>query len=198
MNKGQKGVETADSLHFTEAEERTLGEDISAKLRDKYGVVQDRDGAQVRHAGRQRCSPLRARGPELQWTFIVLDTDGINAFAAPGGFMHVTRGALALIQNEAELADVLGHEIIHVTAKHTFNAIKKSKRTAARRTSVTAGQKLAAATMSVTRCPRERLRSQGRKRLPTRQGIALANKVGYAPTRPGRVPDEAGGTEQET
>jgi predicted Zn-dependent protease len=41
----------------------------------------------------------------------VLDTDGVNAFAAPGGFIHITRGALALIQNEAELADVLGHEI---------------------------------------------------------------------------------------
>ena len=57
----------------------------------------------------------------------MLDTDGINAFAAPGGFIHITRGALALIQNEAELAGVLGHEIAHVTEKHTINAIKKAK-----------------------------------------------------------------------
>ena len=58
---------------------------------------------------------------------MVLDTDGVNAFAAPGGYVHITRGALALIQSEAELADVLGHEIGHITEKHTINAIKKSK-----------------------------------------------------------------------
>ena len=63
--------------------------------------------------------------PNLSWTFVVLDTDGVNAFAAPGGFIHVTRGALALIQNEAELADVLGHEIGHITIKHTIKAIQK-------------------------------------------------------------------------
>ena len=65
--------------------------------------------------------------PKLPWTFIVLDTDGVNAFAAPGGFVHITRGALALIKNEAELAGVLGHEMAHVAQKHTVNAIRKSK-----------------------------------------------------------------------
>jgi len=45
--------------------------------------------------------------PKLAWTFIVLDTDGVNAFASPGGFVHITRGALGLISNEAELAAVL-------------------------------------------------------------------------------------------
>ena len=64
--------------------------------------------------------------PNLSWTFVVLDTDGVNAFAAPGGFVHVTRGALALIQNESELANVLGHEIGHITIKHTIKAIQKA------------------------------------------------------------------------
>ena len=45
--------------------------------------------------------------PNLGWTFIVLDTDGVNAFASPGGIVHITRGALGLIRNEAELAGVL-------------------------------------------------------------------------------------------
>ena len=57
----------------------------------------------------------------------MLDTDGVNAFAAPGGFIHITRGALGLIGNEAELAGVLAHEITHVTEKHTIKAIQKSK-----------------------------------------------------------------------
>src|SRR5207244_2044860 len=61
------------------------------------------------------------------WTFIVLDTDGVNAFASPGGFVHITRGALALIKSEAELAGVLGHEITHVAHKHTVNATRKNK-----------------------------------------------------------------------
>ena len=56
----------------------------------------------------------------------MLDTDGVNAFAAPGGFVHITRGALGLIKNEAELAAVLGHEIGHVAHEHTVNAIRKA------------------------------------------------------------------------
>ena len=67
--------------------------------------------------------------PDLKWEFIVLDTDGVNAFAAPGGLVHITKGALGLIKSEAELAGVLGHEIAHITKKHTVNAIKKSKAT---------------------------------------------------------------------
>jgi Peptidase family M48 len=65
--------------------------------------------------------------PALNWTFIVLDTDGVNAFASPGGIIHITRGALGLIRNEAELAGVLAHEIGHVAHKHTVNAIRKNK-----------------------------------------------------------------------
>ncbi len=63
--------------------------------------------------------------PNLDWQFVVLDTDGVNAFAAPGGFIHITKGLLGLMKNEAELAGVLAHEITHVTEKHTVNAIMK-------------------------------------------------------------------------
>ena len=55
----------------------------------------------------------------------MLDTDGVNAFAAPGGFVHITKGLLGLMKNEAELAGVLAHEITHVTKKHTVNSIQK-------------------------------------------------------------------------
>ena len=74
-----------------------------------------------------RWSRSRARGRPSTGQFIVLDTDGVNAYAAPGGFVHITRGLLGLIKNEAELAGVLGHEITHVTEKHTIRAIQKSK-----------------------------------------------------------------------
>ncbi|MDO9195533.1 M48 family metalloprotease [Rhodoferax sp.] len=60
---------------------------------------------------------LSHRG-QLPWRFTVLDSPEINAFALPGGYVYVTRGILAYMQNEADLAGVLGHEIGHVTARH--------------------------------------------------------------------------------
>ena len=88
-------------------------------MRARYGVVQD---AAV-HRYVTLVGTLLAKTstrPNLPFKFIVLDTDGVNAFAAPGGFIHITRGALALMASEAELAGVLAHEIIHVTEKHTI------------------------------------------------------------------------------
>ncbi|MFN2570955.1 MAG: M48 family metalloprotease, partial [Gemmatimonadales bacterium] len=57
--------------------------------------------------------------PSLPWTFRVVDDPSVNAFAVPGGHVYVTRGILAHITNEAQLATVMGHEIGHVTARHT-------------------------------------------------------------------------------
>ncbi|HEX6940507.1 MAG TPA: M48 family metalloprotease [Longimicrobiales bacterium] len=57
--------------------------------------------------------------PDLNWTFTVLNSDITNAFALPGGYVYVTRGLLSLASTEAELAGVLGHEIGHVTARHS-------------------------------------------------------------------------------
>ncbi|MEL7216115.1 MAG: M48 family metalloprotease [Pseudomonadota bacterium] len=61
----------------------------------------------------------RSEQPNAPWTFTVLDSDQINAFAVPGGYIYVTRGLIALADDEAELAAVIGHEIGHVTAKHS-------------------------------------------------------------------------------
>ncbi len=169
-------------LQMTDAEEQELGAAVSDRIRTRYGVVQD--------AGVHRYVALvgtaLAQGstrPALPWTFVVLDTDGVNAFAAPGGYVHITRGALALIKNEAELAGVLGHEIIHVTEKHTIRAIQKSK----------AVQMGAAETLSGSSALMERAvtatydniveRGFGRaeENESDEKGVALANKTGYAP-----------------
>ncbi len=64
---------------------------------------------------------------DLPWTFAVIDTDGINAFAAPGGYIFLTRGLISILSSEDELAAVIGHEIAHVIKKHHFNVIKKQK-----------------------------------------------------------------------
>lgn len=65
--------------------------------------------------------------PNLPWTFRVVDDPAVNAFALPGGFVYVTRGLLAHLTNEAELASVVGHEIGHVTARHTAAAMSKQQ-----------------------------------------------------------------------
>jgi predicted Zn-dependent protease len=65
--------------------------------------------------------------PELPWTFKVVDDSSVNAFALPGGYIFVTRGILAHLNNEAQLASVVGHEIGHVTAKHAVNRISKAE-----------------------------------------------------------------------
>src|SRR6188472_775515 len=128
INKAQKAQEQKqkfDDLNITEDEEITIGSDVSLKIRQRFGVVQDPAVHKyVTLVG--TLVALQTERPKLPWTFIVLDTDGVNAFASPGGFVHITRGALGLIRNEAELAAVLGHEIAHVTRKHTINAIRKN------------------------------------------------------------------------
>jgi predicted Zn-dependent protease len=126
LQKAQEAKQALDELNVSEDEERAIGADVSEKIRARFGVVQD----QAVHKYVTLVGTLVAQQserPTLAWTFIVLDTDGVNAFASPGGFVHVTRGALGLIRNEAELAGVLAHEIGHVAHKHTVNAIRKNK-----------------------------------------------------------------------
>lgn len=70
---------------------------------------------------------LHTERPDLDWQFGVLDSDNINAFATPGGYVLITKGLLARLKNEAELAGVLAHETAHVVKKHHLNAMKKGK-----------------------------------------------------------------------
>src|SRR5690606_42162837 len=65
--------------------------------------------------------------PELPWSFGAVDDPTPNAFALPGGFIFVTRGLLGLMNSEAQLASVLGHEIGHVTARHSVSLISRQQ-----------------------------------------------------------------------
>src|SRR5712691_9539629 len=126
FKKAQDAKQKLDSVNVSDEEERKIGEDVSAKIRQRFGVVQD---AAVHKYVTLVGTVLaqHSERPNLAWRFIVLDTDGVNAFASPGGIVHITRGALGLILNEAELAGVLAHEIGHVSHKHAVNAVRKSK-----------------------------------------------------------------------
>ncbi len=65
--------------------------------------------------------------PDLPWHFGVIQSDDVNAFAAPGGYVFVTLGLYRLLQNEADLAGVLGHEVGHVIRKHHLKILQQSK-----------------------------------------------------------------------
>ena len=83
----------------------------------EYGVVADpKLQAYVNDVG-QRLARQSHRN-QLKWTFTVLDSPQVNAFALPGGYVYITRGIMAYLDSEAELAGVIGHEIGHVTARH--------------------------------------------------------------------------------
>jgi predicted Zn-dependent protease len=102
---------------MSESQEIALGEESDPQIVAMYGVYADAAvGAYVDSMG-QRLARVSHR-PNLKYTFRVVDSPVINAFALPGGYVYITRGILAHMNNEAELAIVLGHEIGHVTARH--------------------------------------------------------------------------------
>ncbi len=101
------------------SEEAEIAEGAKAhkQVLQEYGAYADpRLQAYVNDLG-QRLAKQSHRA-NLKWTFTVLDSPEINAFALPGGYVYVTRGIMAYLDSEAELAGVMGHEIGHVTARH--------------------------------------------------------------------------------
>lgn len=102
----------------TEDEQR-IGAEQHPRILVQYGGAYDEPELQayVERIGNDLAAVSEL--PELEFTFTLLDSEIINAFALPGGYVYVSRGLLALAENEAELAGVIGHEIGHVTARHT-------------------------------------------------------------------------------
>jgi beta-barrel assembly-enhancing protease len=107
-----------------EPEEIAIGKDVASRLLGAAPLVADaRLQRYVNHVGRWLA--VQTERPDLPWQFGVLDSPNVNAFAVPGGTIFITRGLLERMRNEAELAGVLGHEIVHVLRKHHLKAIQK-------------------------------------------------------------------------
>ncbi|HEY4128528.1 MAG TPA: M48 family metalloprotease, partial [Gammaproteobacteria bacterium] len=106
-------------------QELTIGQDAAATL---LGASKPIDNAMVQDYVNKvgLWVALQSDRPGLPWRFAVVDSDDIDAFAAPGGFVFITRGLLLHMHNEAELAGVLGHEITHVVLKHHLNELQRA------------------------------------------------------------------------
>lgn len=125
--QAEKEVAQKESLKQEVDDEMTVGRQIGAKLLGYYGNYK-KDGnalAYVNLVGQTLAS--QSGRPELKFHFALLDTDEINAFAAPGGFIFLTRGLLKILASESELANILGHEIAHINEKHMYNEIRPKK-----------------------------------------------------------------------
>jgi predicted Zn-dependent protease len=110
---------------MSEAQEIELGKSMDGEVRREMGVYDDPELQRYVEDIGLRLARSSQR-PNLPWHFAVVDEPAINAFALPGGFIYITRGILPYLHNEAQLAGVLGHEIGHVTARHSAQQYTKA------------------------------------------------------------------------
>ena len=125
--KGQtKPVAEKPECPRSEEDEIELGKESHRQILQKYAVYNDPELQEyVRGIGEKLAA--NSRRSDLQYHFTVLDSKEVNAFALPGGYIYITRGLMAYLKSEAELAAVLGHEIGHVTARHAVRQCKASE-----------------------------------------------------------------------
>jgi predicted Zn-dependent protease len=183
LNKAADTAQQFKDLKISEADERKIGMRSSPAARNVRRVSGKEVTKYVTLLGTVLAQA--SSRPTLNWEFIVLDTDGVNAFAAPGGIIHVTRGALGLAKTEAELAGVLGHEITHVTEKHTIGSIQKSKKISFVTDQVPKGGLTQDLITKISEVAYDDIwknkYDRNDENEADRLGVELANKAGYAP-----------------
>ncbi|HVE72522.1 MAG TPA: M48 family metalloprotease [Thermoanaerobaculia bacterium] len=111
----------------SESQELAIGQQSHREIIEQFGVYDEKPELNrlVERVGRELAT--KSERPNLPWTFTVLDSPMVNAMALPGGYIYITRGMLERINSEEELAGVLGHEIAHVTARHSAQQISKQQ-----------------------------------------------------------------------
>jgi len=110
----------------SEGQEIQMGQQAAQEVEQSIGLVEDPE-LQAYVAGIGKRMAAKSERPHLPWEFHVVNDAAVNAFALPGGYIYVTRGLLAHMNSEAELATVVGHEIGHVTARHSVQQISKAQ-----------------------------------------------------------------------
>jgi len=115
----------SEMAFMSEDSEIKLGKQMHVQITQTMGVYDDYALQQYVQQLGEKLAAASER-PGLEWKFTVLDTDDVNAFATPGGFVYISRGILPYLANEAQLAAVLGHEIGHVAARHSVERQSQS------------------------------------------------------------------------
>ena len=169
-----------------EPKEIEMGRQLSAVLLGAKPLHPDM--ALQRYVNRLgRWISLQSERPNLPWTFAVLDDVGYNAFAAPGGYVFVTKGMVDSVADESELAGILAHEIHHVIAKHHLKALRKSAQTGLLTRAVASqlGSDLQGAVSAQLLALGREVYSKGLDQddelEADRSGVALATRAGFDP-----------------
>jgi predicted Zn-dependent protease len=110
---------------MSEAQEIEIGRQMDGEIKREMGVYGDAQLQRYVDGVGQQLARASER-PNLPWHFTVVDVPAVNAFALPGGYIYLTRGIMPFLQDEAQLAGVLGHEIGHVTARHSAQQYTKA------------------------------------------------------------------------
>jgi len=111
---------------ISEAQEVQMGKEATAQVEQQMGFYKDpKLEAYVNQLGQELAK--KTERPNLPWQFHIVDDSSVNAFAIPGGSVFVTRGILATLKTEAELAAVMGHECGHVAAKHSVHMLSRQQ-----------------------------------------------------------------------
>jgi predicted Zn-dependent protease len=125
-DRGERAIE--NFTPWTAQEEQQIGEATAAKMIAMFGVV---DAAKlVRYVNLVGQSVAQYAPRQVPYRFGVLDSEIVGAFALPGGFIFITKTAIEGMNNEAQLAGALGHEIVHVSERHLESAIRSKKNSA--------------------------------------------------------------------
>jgi beta-barrel assembly-enhancing protease len=127
LNLINKGVKTLQAMQpIDEKAEKILGETVALEAFSRYGGVY-KNKALTKYVNLVGKTVVEvSQRPELEYHFAILNSKQINAFAAPGGYIFVTKGLLKNLRNEAELATILAHEIAHVDRKHMLKTLQRS------------------------------------------------------------------------
>lgn len=115
-----------DFVLLSEQQEIAIGRAEHPKVLERYGRYPD-DALQRYVQGLGEALAAKSHRRDLIYRFTVLDSPEVNAFALPGGYIYITRGLMAYLGSEAELAAVLGHELGHVTARHSVRQISAAQ-----------------------------------------------------------------------
>lgn len=123
---GQAVGTMAGQNEGADAEEIAVGRQIAGNLLGASPLVKDKALQKyVNSVGRWVAN--QGERPDLEWHFGVINSEDVNAFAIPGGYIFVTKGLYRLLKNEAQLAGVLAHEVAHVVKKHHYRVIQQAK-----------------------------------------------------------------------
>ncbi|MDQ7010563.1 MAG: M48 family metalloprotease, partial [Mariprofundaceae bacterium] len=113
-------------IPISDEQEKILGRAVAARVIERFSIEDAPEKTYYLNLVGTAIAQ-RSDRPDIGYHFAILATDDVNAYACPGGFIFVTRGVLDMVQDEAELAAVLAHEIAHVTERHIIKEMQKSK-----------------------------------------------------------------------